>query len=69
MKESILFIMMAATLQLVSAQRGLTGKTGSWGDQGNGTFINPVLNADYSDPDVIRVGDDFYMVCSKFKFA
>ena len=40
----------------------------SWGDQGNGTYINPVLNADYSDPDVVRVGDDFYMVCSEFHF-
>ena len=39
-----------------------------WGDQGNGTYINPILNADYSDPDVIRVGDDFYMVCSEFHF-
>ena len=29
----------------------------TWGDQGNGTYINPILNADYSDPDVIRVGD------------
>jgi beta-xylosidase len=29
--------------------------TGSWGDQGNGTYINPVLYADYSDPEVIRV--------------
>ena len=28
-------------------------------DQGNGTYKNPVLNADYSDPDAIRVGDDF----------
>ena len=26
-----------------------------WGDQGDGTYINPVLNADYSDPDVIRL--------------
>jgi beta-xylosidase len=43
-------------------------KTGSWGDQGNGTYINPVLNADYSDPDVIRVDSDFYMVCSEFHF-
>ncbi|MDR1742825.1 MAG: glycoside hydrolase 43 family protein [Dysgonamonadaceae bacterium] len=43
-------------------------KTGSWGDQGNGTFINPVLNADYSDPDVIRVGEKYYMVCSEFHF-
>jgi len=39
-----------------------------WGDQGNGTYINPVLNADYSDPDVIRVGNDYYMVCSEFHF-
>jgi beta-xylosidase len=42
--------------------------TGSWGDQGNGTYINPILNADYSDPDVIRVNDKFYMVCSEFHF-
>lgn len=39
-----------------------------WGDQGNGTYINPVLNADYSDPDVVRVGSDYYMVCSEFHF-
>jgi beta-xylosidase len=43
-------------------------KTGSWGDQGNGTYINPVLNADYSDPDVCRVGDKYYMVCSEFHY-
>ncbi len=29
-------------------------------------YSNPVLFADYSDPDVIRVGDDFYMVASSF---
>lgn len=40
----------------------------AWGDLGNGYYRNPVLNADYSDPDVIRVGDDFYMVCSDFHF-
>jgi len=43
-------------------------KAGSWGDQGNGTYINPVLNADYSDPDVIRVGNRYYMVCSEFHY-
>jgi len=42
--------------------------TGSWGDQGNGTYINPILNADYSDPDVIRVGEKYYMVCSEFHY-
>lgn len=36
-------------------------------DQGNGTYKNPVLNADYSDPDAIRVGNDFYLVSSSFE--
>lgn len=35
-------------------------------DNGNGTFTNPVLYADYPDPDIIRVGSDFYMVSSTF---
>ncbi|WP_316814150.1 glycoside hydrolase 43 family protein [Pedobacter heparinus] len=35
-------------------------------DQGDGTYKNPVLNADYSDPDAIRVGDDFYLIASSF---
>ncbi|WP_083470343.1 glycoside hydrolase family 43 protein [Rufibacter tibetensis] len=35
-------------------------------DKGDGTFQNPVLDADYSDPDVVRVGDDFYMTSSSF---
>jgi len=40
-----------------------------WGDQNNGTYINPILNADYSDPDAIRVGDKYYMICSDFHFT
>jgi len=36
-------------------------------DQGNGTYKNPILNADYSDPDAIRVGNDFYLVSSSFE--
>ncbi|PQA56812.1 glycoside hydrolase family 43 protein [Siphonobacter curvatus] len=35
-------------------------------DQGDGTYKNPVLHADYSDPDVCRVGADFYMTASSF---
>jgi beta-xylosidase len=35
-------------------------------DLGNGKYKNPVIHADYSDPDAIRVGDDFYMVSSSF---
>lgn len=35
-------------------------------DNGNGTYTNPVLYADYSDPDVVAVGDDFYLTASSF---
>lgn len=35
-------------------------------DLGNGMYKNPVIHADYSDPDAIRVGTDFYMVASSF---
>ncbi|MEA3189294.1 MAG: hypothetical protein QOD99_3124 [Chthoniobacter sp.] len=35
-------------------------------DRGDGTYCNPVLCADYSDPDVIRVGEDFYLIASSF---
>lgn len=35
-------------------------------DQGDGTYRNPILYADYSDPDVIRVGNDYYMTSSSF---
>lgn len=41
--------------------------SGSWiADQGDGTYINPILHADYSDPDVVCVGDDYYMTASSF---
>ncbi|UDF04018.1 glycoside hydrolase 43 family protein [Asticcacaulis sp. AND118] len=30
-------------------------------DNGNGTFTNPLFNDEFSDPDLIRVGDDYYM--------
>ena len=31
-------------------------------DNGNGTYTNPLISADFPDPDVIRVGDTYYMV-------
>ena len=36
-------------------------------DNGDGTYTNPVINADYSDPDVICVGDDYYLTASSFQ--
>lgn len=35
-------------------------------DNGDGTYRNPVLYTDYSDPDAIRVGGDYFMVASSF---
>lgn len=35
-------------------------------DLGNGSFKNPVIYADYSDPDAVRVGDDYWMTSSSF---
>ena len=35
-------------------------------DLGNGMYKNPVLFADYSDPDAIAVGDDYYLTASSF---
>ncbi len=43
--------------------------TEKWGDQGDGSFVNPVIPADYSDIDAIRVGKDFYAISSTFQFS
>ena len=58
---------------LFSGGQDLGGSSGwytdtRWGDLGDGTFANPILNGDYSDPDVIRVGRKYYMTCSEFHF-
>jgi beta-xylosidase len=43
------------------------GSASPWvADNGDGTYKNPILYADYSDPDVIRVGTDFYLTASSF---
>lgn len=42
---------------------------GKWiGDLGNGKYKNPILFSDYSDPDIIRNGNDFFMVASSFTY-
>jgi len=39
-----------------------------WGSRSDGTYRNPVLPTDLSDPDVVRVGEKYYMVASDFHF-
>ncbi len=62
MKTIITFLICCSTLTLNAQQVSKT-----WvADLGNGKYKNPVINADYSDPDAIRLGEDFYMVSSSF---
>ena len=72
--NSALFLRMAAVLAipltLAACQSSPTPDSEPWSaDLGNGRYRNPILHADYSDPDVIRVGDTFYMTSSSFSNA
>ncbi|WPU92828.1 glycoside hydrolase 43 family protein [Mucilaginibacter sabulilitoris] len=72
MKNTICILAFTAVVPFANAQVKPVTKSNYiskvWvADQGNGTYKNPVLNADYSDPDAIRVGDDFYLVSSSFE--
>lgn len=49
--KNVYFILAFISLQLLNvdyllSQNSINNRIGSWGDQGNGTYINPVLNAD-----------------------
>jgi beta-xylosidase len=66
--QSMKTVAVLITLTLLGLPALAAGQqTGEWGDQGDGTYRNPIIAADYSDPDVVRVGDDFYMVASTFE--
>ncbi|MFO7670319.1 MAG: glycoside hydrolase 43 family protein [Bacteroidales bacterium] len=57
--------MLSDTVQLCG--QATDTAAGVWmADGGDGTYRNPILYADYSDPDVVRVGADFFMVSSSF---
>ncbi len=59
-------ILYLCLLLLVQPQAQMVSKV--WvADNGDGTYKNPVINADYSDPDAIRVGNDFYLISSSFE--
>ncbi len=67
MKHLIIsFIIATATFFVANAQQKPYQSQVWVADNGDGTYKNPILHADYSDPDAIRVGDDYYMVASSF---
>ncbi|MEY4385927.1 MAG: hypothetical protein RLY20_1210 [Verrucomicrobiota bacterium] len=49
-----------------AAERKIESAFPWFADLGNGRYRNPILHADYSDPDVVRHGDDFWMTASSF---
>jgi len=54
----------------LSAYLFANGQSKVWvSDLGNGMYRNPIIHADYSDPDVCRVGDDFWMTASSFNVS
>lgn len=67
MKKRQLLLLLSLCLNLnLLAQQRFVSKVWT-ADEGDGTYKNPVLHGDYSDPDAIRVGDDFYMTASSFE--
>ena len=55
-KKTVLSIVLGASALCMSAQ------SLSWtADNGNGTFTNPLMYDEFSDPDILRVGDDYYL--------
>lgn len=64
MKRFLAYIFLLYFLGAVAQQNTVSNVWVS--DNGDGTFTNPILHADYSDPDVIRVRDDYYMTASSF---
>lgn len=56
MKKSIL------SLAFLALTMGANAQTSSWtADNGNGTYTNPLFYDEFSDPDILRVGDDYYL--------
>lgn len=63
--KAICFCLLFIFSLSISAQKNYVSQV--WvADKGDDTYRNPVLYADYSDPDACRVGDDFYMTSSSF---
>jgi beta-xylosidase len=56
------------TIAFLCAALGAAPAAGqAWSpDAGPGRYRNPIVFADYSDPDVVRVGDDYYLTASSF---
>ena len=55
MKRFILLLLTSTFFLLPSSAQSWTA------DNGNGTYTNPLFYDEFSDPDILRVGDDYYL--------
>jgi beta-xylosidase len=53
--KQLLMLLLTVLPIVTSAQTSWTA------DNGNGTFTNPLFYDEFSDPDILRVGDDYYL--------
>ncbi len=68
MRSFLFLVLLMAPFTASFAQTPFVSKV--WAaDLGDGTYKNPIIHADYSDPDVVRVGDDYYMTAPSFNAA
>ena len=62
MRKNLFILMALLTTAMARAQY----VSQVWCPDNSDTYTNPVLYADYSDPDVCVVGDDYYLTASSF---
>jgi beta-xylosidase len=66
-KITSLFLFLISIQTAIGQEKNESNISQVWvADNGDGTYKNPILHTDYSDPDAIRVGDDYYMTASSF---
>ena len=62
-KNFLLTMALSGSLLSANAQQVWTP------DNGDGTFTNPLMWGDWPDPDIIRVGNEFYMVSTSMHYV
>ncbi|MGF7231973.1 glycoside hydrolase family 43 protein [Arachidicoccus sp.] len=68
MRITFILLLLAGFIQPIKAQTN-NGDHLWTADNGNGTYKNPLLWGDWPDPDVIRVGNEFYMVSTSMHYV
>lgn len=68
MNKNCIFFLVLLVTSFFYGQKNLKDlpKAIRFSDNSDGTYTNPIINSDYSDPDAIRVGNKFYMTASSF---